>query len=52
MTARGIRFIETDPGDDPWFVNALAVSPGKILMPEGATNRTLDRLRLECLGSL
>ena len=44
LTARGIRFIETDPGDDPWIVNSLATAPGKILMPEGATNRTLDRL--------
>lgn len=41
---RGIRYIETDPGDDPWIVNSLAISPGKVMMPEGATNRTLDRL--------
>ncbi|MFZ5708771.1 MAG: dimethylarginine dimethylaminohydrolase family protein [Pseudomonadota bacterium] len=41
---RGIRYIETDPADDPWIVNSLAVAPGKVLMPEGATNRTLDRL--------
>lgn len=41
---RGIRFIETDPGDDPWIVNSLAIAPGRVLMPEGATNRTLDRL--------
>ena len=44
LTARGIRYIETDPGDDPWIVNSLAIAPGKVLMPEGATNRTLDRL--------
>jgi N-dimethylarginine dimethylaminohydrolase len=41
---RGIRYIETDPQDDPWIVNSLAVAPGRVLMPEGATNRTLDRL--------
>lgn len=41
---RGIRYIETDPGDDPWIVNSIAIAPGKVLMPEGATNRTLDRL--------
>ena len=41
---RGIRYIETDPADDPWIVNSLAVAPGRVLMPGGATNRTLDRL--------
>jgi N-dimethylarginine dimethylaminohydrolase len=41
---RGIKYIETDPSDDPWIVNSLAIAPGRVLMPEGATNRTLDRL--------
>ncbi len=44
LTRRGIRYIETDPADDPWIVNSLAIAPGRLLMPEGATNRTLDRL--------
>jgi N-dimethylarginine dimethylaminohydrolase len=44
LTRRGIRYIETDPGDDPWIVNSIAVAPGRVMMPEGATNRTLDRL--------
>ncbi|NBO20858.1 MAG: amidinotransferase [Rhodobacteraceae bacterium] len=44
LTARGIRYIETDPADDPWIVNSLAIAPGRVIMPEGATNRTLDRL--------
>ena len=44
LSRRGIRYIETDPGDDPWIVNSIAIAPGKMLMPEGATNRTLDRL--------
>ena len=41
---RGIKYIETDPGDDPWIVNSIAIAPGRVMMPEGATNRTLDRL--------
>ena len=44
LTARGIRYIEIDPADDPWINNSLAIAPGKLLMPEGASNRTLDRL--------
>ena len=47
LKARGIRWIETDPADDGWIVNSLAIAPGKVLMPEGATNRTLDRLAAE-----
>jgi N-dimethylarginine dimethylaminohydrolase len=52
LTRRGIRFIETDPADDGWIVNSLAVAPGRVLMGEGASNRTLDRLAaavVECL---
>ncbi len=44
LTARGIKYIEIDPADDPWINNSLAIAPGKLLMPEGASNRTLDRL--------
>ncbi len=44
LTARGIRYIEIDPSDDPWIVNSLAIAPGKVIMAEGASNRTLDRL--------
>ncbi len=44
LNARGIRYIEIDPADDPWINNSLAIAPGKLLMPEGASNRTLDRL--------
>lgn len=44
LTARGIRYVEIDPADDPWINNSLAIAPGKLLMPEGASNRTLDRL--------
>lgn len=39
-----IRTIEITPADDKWIVNSLAVAPGELIMPEGATNRTLDQL--------
>ena len=44
LKSRGIQLIEIDPADDPWINNSLAIAPGKLLMPEGASNRTLDRL--------
>jgi len=44
LKARGIHYIELDPADDGWINNSLAIAPGKLLMPEGASNRTLDRL--------
>jgi N-dimethylarginine dimethylaminohydrolase len=44
LAKRGIKVIEIDPGDDPWIVNSLAIAPGKLIVAEGATNRTLDRL--------
>jgi N-dimethylarginine dimethylaminohydrolase len=40
----GVRTIETTPEDDSWIINCLAVRPGRILIPEGASNETLDRL--------
>jgi N-dimethylarginine dimethylaminohydrolase len=40
----GIRTIEITPADNRWIINSLAVAPGEILMPQGATNQTLDRL--------
>jgi N-dimethylarginine dimethylaminohydrolase len=40
----GVRTVEITPADDRWIVNSLAVSPGKLLMPPGASNRTLDAL--------
>lgn len=39
-----IRTIEVTPADSSWVVNCLAVRPGRILMPPGASNRTLDEL--------
>jgi N-dimethylarginine dimethylaminohydrolase len=44
LEALGVRTIEITPSDSSWIVNCLAVRPGRILMPEGAFNRTLDRL--------
>jgi len=40
----GIRTVELTPEDDGWIVNCLAVAPGRVLMPEGASPRTLDAL--------
>ena len=44
LKARGVHLIEIDPSDDPWINNSLAIEPGRLLMPEGASTRTLDRL--------
>ena len=40
----GIRTIEITPEDNGWIINGLAVRPGRVLMPPGASNRTLDLL--------
>ncbi len=40
----GVRTIEITPQDDPWIINCLAVAPGDVLMPPGASNQTMDRL--------
>jgi len=44
LKARGIHLVEIDPADNPWINNSLAIAPGRLLMPEGACNRTLDAL--------
>ena len=44
LKALGVRTVETEPADDRWIINSLAVAPGRIIMPEGASNRTLDAL--------
>ncbi|HEY2111873.1 MAG TPA: arginine deiminase family protein, partial [Dongiaceae bacterium] len=44
LKALKIRTIEVTPADSRWVVNCLAVRPGRILMPEGASNGTLDQL--------
>ena len=40
----GIRTIEITPADDKWICNALAIAPGELLMPHGASNQTADAL--------
>ena len=44
LKALKVRTVEITPQDDPWIVNCLAVAPGDVIMPPGASNRTLDRL--------
>ena len=44
LWAKGIRTVELTPADNHWIVNCLAVSPGRVIMPEGGSNRTLDAL--------
>ncbi|MEZ5775137.1 MAG: arginine deiminase family protein [Hyphomicrobiaceae bacterium] len=44
LKALGIETIEITPADNGWIVNALAIAPGRVIMPEGASNRTLDQL--------
>ena len=44
LKALKIRTVEITPADDKWIINSLAVAPGELIMPEGATNRTLDAL--------
>ena len=39
-----IHTIETTPADNGWIVNCLAVRPGRVIMPEGISNRTADAL--------
>lgn len=40
----GIRTVEITPADSSWIINCLAVSPGRVIMPPGATNQTMDNL--------
>lgn len=40
----GVHTIEITPEDDGWICNSLAVAPGELLMPEGASDRTLAEL--------
>jgi N-dimethylarginine dimethylaminohydrolase len=44
LKALKVRTIEITPADNKWIINSLAVAPGELIMPEGATNRTLDEL--------
>jgi N-dimethylarginine dimethylaminohydrolase len=41
----GVDTVEITPQDDPWIINGLAIAPGRYLMGNGASNRTLDLLQ-------
>jgi len=48
----GVRAIEINENDDPWIINCLAVSPGRIVMPRGMsakTSTTLEKLNMEVI---
>lgn len=40
----GIRTVEMTPDDNSWIVNGLAVRPGRVIMPQGISERTRDTL--------
>ena len=48
----GIKAIEITAEDSEWIVNCLAVSPGKVIMPEGisdGTQKKLDQHHIEII---
>jgi N-dimethylarginine dimethylaminohydrolase len=45
LKALKIHAIEVHHEDNPWIINSLAVAPGRLLMAEGASDHTLERLR-------
>ena len=52
LEALGIRTVEIDEQDDPWIVNCLAMSPGRVIMPRGissGTAATLQKLDIEVI---
>lgn len=40
----GIRTVEMVPEDNSWIVNGLAVSPGRVIMPQGISDTTRKAL--------
>jgi N-dimethylarginine dimethylaminohydrolase len=42
----GVSLIELHHEDDGAIINSLAVAPGRVMMPEGVSEYTADRLRL------
>ncbi len=45
LKSRGIHAIELHHSDNPWIVNSLAVAPGRLIVPEGASAATLEELQ-------
>jgi len=41
----GVDTVEITPQDNPWIINGLAIAPGRYLMGNGASNRTLALLQ-------
>jgi N-dimethylarginine dimethylaminohydrolase len=41
-----ISLIEIGPDDDGAIINSLAIAPGRVMMPEGVSDDTADRLEL------
>lgn len=44
LKALGIETIEVHHEDNPWIINGLAVAPRRVIITEGASGYTLDRL--------
>ncbi len=44
LKSRGVDSIEIDHRDNDWIVNSLAIAPGKLIMPQGAGEQTLEAL--------
>jgi N-dimethylarginine dimethylaminohydrolase len=42
---RNITLIDVHPDDSTWTINCLATEPGKVVMSEGVSMRTVDKLR-------
>lgn len=40
----GIKTVEMTDDDNRWIVNSLAVRPGRVIMPEGISDKTRDAL--------
>lgn len=41
-----ISLVEIGPDDDAAIINSLAIAPGRVMMPEGVSSDTADRLAL------
>ncbi|MGB7205243.1 MAG: arginine deiminase family protein [Anderseniella sp.] len=45
LRTMGVDTVEITPQDNPWIINGLAIAPGRYMMGNGASNRTLDLLQ-------
>ena len=44
LESLGIRTVEINEQDSRWIINCLAVRPGRVIMPHGISNQTMDAL--------